>query len=165
MFSWPCSGGLAPLASRLAFRALAAPLFVDLALFVLRPFEDMVAERYVRQASEVLKRVKPLVVAITGSYGKTTTKNYVSYLLAADRGVVASPRSFNNRAGLSRTVNEHLADGTEVLVAEMGAYGPGEIAAMCGWLQAGVSPSSPRSAPPISSASGPSSARSRQKQR
>jgi UDP-N-acetylmuramoyl-tripeptide--D-alanyl-D-alanine ligase len=118
-----------------AFCALAAPLFVDTSLFVLRPFEDLFAERYVREARTVLARVEPVVVAITGSYGKTTTKNYVSYLLAGDRSVVASPRSFNNRAGLTRTVNEHLALGTEVLVAEMGAYGPGEIAALCSWLR------------------------------
>jgi len=74
------------------------------------------------------------VVGITGSYGKTTTKGYVAHLLGADRSVVASPRSFNNRAGLARTVNEHLAPGVEVFVAEMGTYGPGEIAALCSWL-------------------------------
>jgi UDP-N-acetylmuramoyl-tripeptide--D-alanyl-D-alanine ligase len=48
--------------------------------------------------------------------------------------MVASPRSFNNRAGLARTVNELLVPGTDVLVAEMGAYGPGEIASLCAWL-------------------------------
>jgi UDP-N-acetylmuramoyl-tripeptide--D-alanyl-D-alanine ligase len=47
--------------------------------------------------------------------------------------VVATPASFNNRAGLARAVNEHLADGTEVFVAEMGTYGPGEIADLCQW--------------------------------
>ena len=47
--------------------------------------------------------------------------------------VVATPASFNNRAGLARAVNEHLADGTEVFVAEMGTYGPGEIADLCRW--------------------------------
>ena len=49
------------------------------------------------------------------------------------RTVVATPASFNNRAGLARAVNEHLADGTEVFVAEMGTYGPGEIAELCRW--------------------------------
>ena len=44
------------------------------------------------------------------------------------------PRSFNNQAGLARTVNELLVPGTDVLIAEMGAYGPGEIAALCRWL-------------------------------
>ena len=115
--------------------AIAVPFFVDVALSVLRPVEELLAQRYVARASELLARVQPLVVGITGSYGKTTTKNYVAHLVAGDRRVVASPRSFNNRAGLARTVNEHLVPGTEVLVAEMGAYGTGEISALCRWLK------------------------------
>jgi UDP-N-acetylmuramoyl-tripeptide--D-alanyl-D-alanine ligase len=58
----------------------------------------------------------------------------VAHLLAGSKTVVASPASFNNRAGLARAVNENLAEGTEVFVAEMGTYGPGEIAELCSWL-------------------------------
>jgi UDP-N-acetylmuramoyl-tripeptide--D-alanyl-D-alanine ligase len=54
--------------------------------------------------------------------------------VAGSKTVVASPASFNNRAGLARAVNENLADGTDVFVAEMGTYGPGEIADLCSWL-------------------------------
>ena len=61
-------------------------------------------------------------------------QGYVAYLVAGTNRVVASPASFNNRAGLARAVNENLADGTEVFVAEMGTYGPGEIADLCSWL-------------------------------
>ncbi|MGD0440744.1 MAG: UDP-N-acetylmuramoyl-tripeptide--D-alanyl-D-alanine ligase [Acidimicrobiales bacterium] len=118
-----------------ACSAVLTPVFVDGALALLRPVEDVLAQRHVARASAVLDRVHPTVVGITGSYGKTSTKTYLAHLLAGDRSVVASPRSFNNRAGLARTVNEHLVPGTEVLVAEMGAYGPGEIAALCRWLQ------------------------------
>jgi UDP-N-acetylmuramoyl-tripeptide--D-alanyl-D-alanine ligase len=128
-------GGLRGAVVAGAFVAIGVPVLVDVALGLLGPVEGALARRYVRRAVEVLGRVKPLVVGITGSYGKTTTKNYVAHLLGADRNVVASPRSFNNRAGLTRTVNEHLAPGTEVLVAEMGAYGPGEIAELCSWLR------------------------------
>ncbi len=117
-----------------AWVSVLVPVFVDLALAALRPVENLLAERHVRHASAVLARVRPLVVGITGSHGKTTTKGYVAHLVGADRSVVASPRSFNNRAGLARTVNEQLGPGVEVLVAEMGAYGPGEIAALCRWL-------------------------------
>ncbi len=78
-------------------------------------------------------RVDPTVVGITGSYGKTSTKGHIAHLVRPTRTVVATPASFNNRAGLARAVNEHLADGTEVFVAEMGTYGPGEIADLCRW--------------------------------
>ena len=114
--------------------ALGSPLVVDLALDLLAPVEDRLAMGFVRQAQQVLGRVAPVVVGITGSYGKTSTKGYVAHLLSGRYAVVASPRSYNNRAGLTRTVNEHLVPGTDVLVAEMVSYGPGEIAAICAWL-------------------------------
>jgi UDP-N-acetylmuramoyl-tripeptide--D-alanyl-D-alanine ligase len=82
--------------------------------------------------------VAPTVVAITGSFGKTSTKGYVAHLVGAARSVVASPASFNNRAGLARAVNEHLAGGTEVFVAEMGTYGRGEITELCSWIRPDV---------------------------
>jgi UDP-N-acetylmuramoyl-tripeptide--D-alanyl-D-alanine ligase len=51
--------------------------------------------------------------------------------------VVSSPASFNNRMGLARAINENLAPGAEVFIAEMGTYGPGEIAEMCAWIPPG----------------------------
>ena len=57
--------------------------------------------RYLRRAAEKLDRVDPIVVGITGSYGKTSTKSYAGHLLSGTFRVVASPRSFNNRAGLA----------------------------------------------------------------
>ena len=97
----PPTSGLSGAVLAAAWSAIAVPLFVDVALAVLRPVEDLLAQRYVGHASAVLARVRPLVVGITGSYGKTTTKTYVAHLIAGDRSVVASPRSFNNRAGLA----------------------------------------------------------------
>ncbi len=112
---------------------VAAPALVDAALFVTAPVERRLAERFVTAAAQRIRRVAPTIVAITGSYGKTTTKNHVAHLVAATRSVVATPASFNNRGGLARAVNEHLAEGTDVFVAEMGTYGPGEIRDLCRW--------------------------------
>jgi UDP-N-acetylmuramoyl-tripeptide--D-alanyl-D-alanine ligase len=133
------AGGLAGAVGAASVVALVAPGLVDAGLAATRPIEDLLARRFVRRAAARLAEVRPLVVAITGSYGKTTTKGYIAHLSGASRRVVASPASFNNRAGLARTVNEHLVAGTEVLVAEMGTYGPGEIAEMCSWLNPRVS--------------------------
>ncbi|MDQ1439113.1 MAG: UDP-N-acetylmuramoyl-tripeptide--D-alanyl-D-alanine ligase [Acidimicrobiaceae bacterium] len=111
--------------------ALLVPVLVDAALAIAKPIEDRLAQPYVHQASIRLRQVRPTVVGITGSYGKTTTKGYVAHLVAGTKAVVPTPRSFNNRAGLARAINEHLALGTEVFVAEMGTYGKGEIAELC----------------------------------
>ncbi len=109
------------------------PFTLALAARLLDPYEARLASRFVETARLRLTRVHPIVVAITGSYGKTSTKNHLADLLRGDGGVVATPKSFNNRAGLSRAINENLADGTRVFVAEMGTYGPGEISALCEW--------------------------------
>ena len=109
------------------------PLVVDAALSLTKPIEARRAAPWVEKAKARLMQVRPTVVAITGSYGKTSTKGYVAHLLAGARQVVPTPRSFNNMSGLARAVNENLVPGTEVFVAEMGTYGPGEIAEMVSW--------------------------------
>ncbi len=112
---------------------VGAPALVDAALFVTSPVERRRSERFVTMAAQRLRRVSPTIVAITGSYGKTSTKNHIAHLVAETKSVVATPASFNNRGGLARAVNEHLAEGTDVFVAEMGTYGPGEIRDLCRW--------------------------------
>jgi len=112
---------------------LAVPPVLDLTTRILGPLENRKAQKFVEQAERRLAQVHPRVVAITGSYGKTSTKNHLAEILSDDGSVVASPRSFNNRAGLSRAINENLAEGTRVFIAEMGTYGPGEIRALTSW--------------------------------
>ncbi len=69
------------------------------------------------------------LVAITGSCGKTTTKNILRDLLSARMQVVASPSSFNNDVGVPHTLL--LAEeSTEILICEIGTNNPGEIAAL-----------------------------------
>jgi len=122
---------------RAAFFSAAAVVLcasmVDLACLLTLPLERWVASRYVAEAAQKLRSVNPRIVGITGSFGKTSTKNYITHLLAESFRVVATPASFNNRAGLARAVNENLVAGTEVFVAEMGTYGRGEIAELCAW--------------------------------
>lgn len=110
---------------------LAIPVIVDLAAAALAPLEVRLGAAYVRSAREGLASVAPQVIAITGSYGKTSTKVALATLLEGSRRTLVSPASFNNLQGLSKTVNDRLVSGVEVFVAEMGTYGPGEIRALC----------------------------------
>jgi UDP-N-acetylmuramoyl-tripeptide--D-alanyl-D-alanine ligase len=72
-------------------------------------------------------RLQGPVVGITGSVGKTSTKDLMAAALGAGRRVAASERSFNNELGVPLTL-VNAADDTEVAVIEMGARGPGHIA-------------------------------------
>ncbi len=114
-----------------ALSSLFLTSLVDLALVVVSPVEKRLARGFLEKAQAKVARVRPTLVAITGSYGKTTTKNYLAHLLTQTHTVLASPASFNNAMGLSRAVNEGLVPGTEVFVAEMGTYGAGEIRGLC----------------------------------
>ncbi len=71
-----------------------------------------------------------VVVGITGSAGKTTTKDLTAHLLATLGPTVAPPNSFNNEIGHPLTVLRADA-GTRYLISELSARGPGHIAALC----------------------------------
>jgi len=114
-----------------ACTSLFLTVLIDAALFLIQPVEKALSRTFLERAQGRLAKVRPTLIAITGSYGKTTTKNYLAHLLAHSHTVLASPASFNNAMGLSRAVNEGLAPGTEVFVAEMGTYGKGEISRLC----------------------------------
>ncbi len=75
-------------------------------------------------------RLDATVIGITGSVGKTTTKDMVAAACAAGRRTTANERSFNNDQGLPVTILD-APDDTEVLVVEMGMRGFGEITRLC----------------------------------
>jgi UDP-N-acetylmuramoyl-tripeptide--D-alanyl-D-alanine ligase len=118
----------------IALGLLAIPALVDVSLLALAPVEAKLGDQWVQKAGARLETAGAKIVAITGSYGKTTTKQYLHHLLSPSLRTVASPASFNNRMGLARAINEGLLPGTEVFIAEMGTYGKGEIAELCRWI-------------------------------
>lgn len=72
----------------------------------------------------------PLVVGITGSTGKTSTKDLVASVASVKFLTVAAERSHNNELGVPLTLLR-AGPGTEVVVCELGARGPGQIAELC----------------------------------
>ena len=71
-----------------------------------------------------------LTVAITGSSGKTSTKDLLAQVLAADGPTVSPLGSFNNELGTPLTVCQ-IDEGTRYLVSEMGSRAQGDIAHLC----------------------------------
>jgi UDP-N-acetylmuramoyl-tripeptide--D-alanyl-D-alanine ligase len=95
---------------------------------VLGPVQSAVNRRYLQRATEKLERIAPVVVGVTGSFGKTSTKFAIEHLLDA---ALATPSSYNTPLGVCRTINEQLDESVRYFVVEMGAYGEGEIAELC----------------------------------
>ncbi|MCQ2753468.1 MAG: UDP-N-acetylmuramoyl-tripeptide--D-alanyl-D-alanine ligase [bacterium] len=81
---------------------------------------------YLELANYRRNKFNPIVVAVTGSSGKTTTKELVSSVLSEKFRTFKTPLNHNNEIGFCQTVFEAPCD-TEVLVLEMGMRGLGEI--------------------------------------
>jgi UDP-N-acetylmuramoyl-tripeptide--D-alanyl-D-alanine ligase len=97
----------------------------------LRPLQQADARRWVRRAEERLAEVHPLVVGITGSYGKTTTKACVAAVLDLLGPSYPTPASFNSHLGVVRAINEGLQPQHQSFVVEMGAYRVGDVRELC----------------------------------
>ena len=81
---------------------------------------------YLELANYRRKKINPTVVAITGSSGKTTTKELTASVLGEKFKTFKTPLNHNNEVGLCQTIFE-TPDDTEVLILEMGMRGLGEI--------------------------------------
>lgn len=96
------------------------------ALVVVRDPQQALAD----VAADVRARLRAAVVGITGSTGKTSTKDLLAGVLAQARRTHASEASFNNEVGLPLTLVNAPVD-SDVVVTEMGARFRGNIAALC----------------------------------
>ena len=88
---------------------------------------NRVREKETLEARKVLSKVKPTVIGVTGSYGKSTTKDFIAQLLSQKYKTVKTPGSENTHFGVVRAVNGLVKESTEFFVVEMGAYTTGEI--------------------------------------
>ena len=105
---------------------------VYLANIVNKPIEKLVYLSFKRKAVKKLNSLNNMeVVAVTGSYGKTSTKNIISDILNVRYISYPTPKNFNTNYGLIRTVNEYLDKYNDYFIAELGAFRQKEIASRC----------------------------------
>ncbi len=72
-----------------------------------------------------------LVIGISGSYGKSSTKEYIAQLLSQKFSVLKTFGSHNTPIGIANTILSGLRHQTEVFVVELGSYKKGEITQLC----------------------------------
>src|SRR5210317_829872 len=125
------------------FLALVVNLFsfyiYDQALRFTKNYEKNTSEKFIVDAEQKLKNFEGPIIAITGSYSKTTTKNILAQILSQKNKTFATPESFNNRLGIAKAINENLKNNDEISIIEMGTYGFGEIREMCSWVRPHIS--------------------------
>ena len=99
------------------------------------PIEHQVFLHYKRKATRKLSSMSQLdVIGITGSYGKTSSKNILSDILNVKYNAFATPKNFNTTYGMIRAINESLDKFNDLFIAEMGAFKQGEIKELCDFV-------------------------------
>ena len=117
---------------------------VLLVLFVLQPFlvllvnlingpvEKRIDQHYIDDAARILREMPNLtIIGVTGSYGKTSVKYFLSTLLSAQYNVLHTPGNYNTTLGVVRTIREQMKPFHEIFVCEMGAREVGDIKEIC----------------------------------
>lgn len=126
----PLTGAAVALAS-----IVAAPELLFLANAAIGPIQALDNRRFVERARRKLAEVRPLVIGVTGSFGKTTTKACVNSMAELRGPSYATPASFNSYLGVVRAINEGLTSRHRTFVAEMGAYRRGDVAEICALVE------------------------------
>lgn len=103
-------------------------LMIYLMAIITLPMENMIKKRYENEARKILEENNRLIkIGITGSYGKTSTKNIVNDIISDNFFTLITPASYNTPMGITRTIREMLKPVHEVFVCEMGADKVGDI--------------------------------------
>ena len=107
---------------------LVTPVIVSITVLAFQPFTVLARNRIIKRAKERRKKFKNLtVIGITGSYGKTSTKEFLVHILKQKYAVLRTPEHQNSEVGISNTILRSLTDEHDVFVCEMGAYNKGGI--------------------------------------
>jgi len=132
---------------------ILTPLIVSLIILFFQPFFVMARNRILQKAQKKIATFKNLtVIGITGSYGKTSTKEFLTAILSAKFNVLATPEHKNSEIGIAQTILSKDFDrlfehetrapfekgarpstntGASVFIVEMGAYNKGGIRLLC----------------------------------
>ena len=96
------------------------------------PIEQNIRNGFVKKAKKILEGCPNLIViGVTGSYGKTSVKNFLAKTLSAKYEVLVTPKNYNTTMGVVKTIRENLKPTHQIFVCEMGATKLGDIKEIC----------------------------------
>ncbi len=99
--------------------------FFFITCWVHNMLEKIILNHYKKLATKKLKSLENLkIIGITGSFGKTSTKNYTQHLLESDYHVLSTPKSFNTLNGILSVINQKLNLSHQILLLELGIDKP-----------------------------------------
>ena len=115
---------------------ILAPVIVFLLVLIFQIPALILIKRTINKAKAKREQFKDLIViGITGSYGKSSTKEFLATILSERFRVLKTPRNINAEIGIAKTILEELSSKHQVFIAEIGAYERGKIKEICQMLQ------------------------------
>lgn len=114
-------------AKALLFGEIAILLSPFMGVALTAPLVNKIKKEEAKKAIKKIEHLNLKVIGITGSYGKTTTKDILAEILAKKYKVDKTTKNENTVFGIIRKIIKDTDKGTEVFVAEMGAYRKGDI--------------------------------------
>lgn len=122
------------------FGAIIIPFSIFIGSIITKPIELSIQNGFKDQARKKLASMPHLkVIALTGSYGKTSTKFMARDLLKERYNVCSTPGSYNTPMGICKVINNDLKSHHQVLILEMGARYKGNIQELCDIAQPDIS--------------------------
>ncbi|MCX6720235.1 MAG: UDP-N-acetylmuramoyl-tripeptide--D-alanyl-D-alanine ligase [Candidatus Staskawiczbacteria bacterium] len=114
---------------------ILTPIIISAVVLLIQPFFVFLRNITLRKAKEKMEKIKSLsgvkVIAITGSYGKTSTKEFLYAILSKKFKVLKTKEHQNSEIGVAKCILEDLKPSHEIFIAEVGAYDKGKVREVC----------------------------------
>jgi len=118
---------------------ILTPLFISAVVLIFQPFFVAVRNNTLRRAGNRIEKIKSvsglIVIVITGSYGKTSTKEFLTKILSQKFKVLSTKEHQNSEVGIAKCILEDLEPSHQIFIAEVGAYNKGKVREVCNMIK------------------------------
>jgi UDP-N-acetylmuramoyl-tripeptide--D-alanyl-D-alanine ligase len=112
------------------FLTLLIPFICSFSILIFHPIFYFLKQIKIKKATHIMSHFPGIVIGITGSYGKSSTKEILATILSFKFKVAKTQKNNNSEIGVAQTVL-NLKNNPEIFIVEMGAYKIDEIKAIC----------------------------------
>jgi len=117
---------------------ILVPVIISFVVILFQPFFVLIRNYILGKARQKLQKIKSFsglkVIAITGSYGKTSTKEFLATILSRKYKVLSTKEHQNSEIGVAKCILNGLKPSHQIFIAEVGAYNKGKVKQVCKML-------------------------------
>ncbi len=121
---------------------ILVPIIVSIVVLFFQPFFVIIRGNILKKADKKIKKIRDFenypnklkVIAITGSYGKTSTKEFLATILSEKFKVLSTSEHQNSEIGIANCILQDLKPDCQIFIAEVGAYNKGKVKEVCSIL-------------------------------